>query len=94
MSGPATANMALARVGEAGGDLIDQAEHFGKTGKNPTANRVPRGKEVGMSTINEYLHSQADLIPSGVRTGAVIVAAGIATGSLVYFLSILVGSWA
>jgi len=46
-----------------------------------------------MSTINEYLHNQADLIPSGVRTGAAIAAAGVATGSLVYFLSILVGSW-
>jgi hypothetical protein len=77
----------------AGGDLIDQAEHFRKKGMNPTANRVPRGKEAVMSTINEYLHNQADLIPSGVRTGAAIVAAGIATGSLVYFLSILVGSW-
>jgi hypothetical protein len=64
-----------------------------KSGLNPTANRVPRGKEVVMSTINEYLHNQADLIPSGVRTGAAIVAAGIATGSLVYFLSLLVGSW-
>jgi hypothetical protein len=46
-----------------------------------------------MSTINEYLHSQAGLIPTGVRTGAAIAAAGIATGSLVYFLSILVASW-
>jgi hypothetical protein len=46
-----------------------------------------------MSTINEYLHNQADLIPSGVRTGASVVAAGIATGSLVYLLSILVGTW-
>jgi len=46
-----------------------------------------------MSTINEYLHNQADLIPGVVRTGASVVAAGIATGSLVYFLSILVGTW-
>ena len=76
----------------AGGGLIDQAQHF-KKGLNPTANRVPRGKEEVMSTINEYLHNQAGLIPSGVRTGAAVVAAGIATGSLVYFLSILVGSW-
>jgi len=64
-----------------------------ETGLNPTANRVPRGKEAAMSTINEYIHNQADLIPSGVRTGVAIAAAGIATGSLVYFLSILVGSW-
>ncbi len=46
-----------------------------------------------MSTINEYLHHQVDLIPSGVRAGAAVVAAGIATGSVVYFLSILVGAW-
>ncbi len=46
-----------------------------------------------MSTINEHFHHQADLIPSGVRTGAAVVAAGIATGSVVYFLSILVGTW-
>ncbi len=46
-----------------------------------------------MSAINEYFHHQADLIPSGVRAGAVVVAAGIATGSVVYFLSILVGTW-
>lgn len=46
-----------------------------------------------MSAINQYLHHQADLIPNGVRTGALVVAAGISTGSVVYLLSILVGSW-
>ena len=63
------------------------------TSANPTANRVPRGKEVKMSTINEYLHHQVDLISNGVRTGTAVVAAGVATGTVVYFLSILVGSW-
>jgi hypothetical protein len=46
-----------------------------------------------MSTINEYLHHQVDLIPNGVRAGTAVVAAGVATGTVVYFLSILVGSW-
>ncbi|MBT4949422.1 MAG: hypothetical protein WBH19_08940 [Candidatus Nanopelagicales bacterium] len=46
-----------------------------------------------MSTINEYLHHQVDLISNGVRTGTAVVAAGVATGTVVYFLSILVGSW-
>ena len=46
-----------------------------------------------MSTINQYLHHQADLIHGGVRTGTSIVAAGVATGTVVYFLAILVGSW-
>ena len=32
-----------------------------------------------MSTINEYLHHQVDLIPNGVRTGTAVVAAGVAT---------------
>ena len=77
----------------AGGDLIEPSASLQKKAMNPTANRVPRGKEREMSTINEYLHNQADLIPSGVRTGASVVAAGIATGSLVYLLSILVGTW-
>lgn len=79
----------------AGGDLIEPNETLQKKemSLNPTANRVLRGKEEVMSTINEYLHHRADLIPSGVRTGSAVVASGIATGSLVYFLSILVGSW-
>ncbi len=80
----------------AGGDLIEPIKALQlieRTSLNPTANRVPRGKEAVMSTINEYFHHQADLIPSGVRAGAAVVAAGIATGSVVYFLSILVGTW-
>ena len=64
-----------------------------KISSNPTANRVPRGKEAAMSTINQYLHHQAELIPSGIRTGAAVSGAGIATGTVVYFLSLLVGSW-
>ena len=90
----------MARAGESGrrpdcaNQRIAELHNFRKKfGLNPTANRVPRGKEVVMSTINEYLHNQADLIPSGLRTGATIAAAGIATGSLVFCLSILVGSW-
>ncbi len=79
----------------AGGDLIEPNATLQKKemSLNPTANRVLRGKEEVMSTINEYLHHRADLIPSGVRTGSAVVASGIAAGSLVYFLSILVGSW-
>ena len=38
-----------------------------------------------MSTINEYLHHQVDLISNGVRTGTAVVAAGVATGTVVYF---------
>lgn len=95
MPGPATDNMVWRELVIAGGDLIEPktARREKIFSLNPTANRVPRGKEVLMSAINQYLHHQADLIPNGVRTGALVVAAGISTGSVVYLLSILVGSW-
>jgi hypothetical protein len=64
------------------------------TGSNPTANRVPRGKDIKMTTINQFLHHRSVMLPQGLRTAAAVLAAGVSTGVSVYFLSLLVGNWA
>lgn len=84
-------------LAEAGGDLIEKESSFTEstqTNSNPTANRVPRGKEKLMTTINEYLQHRTWHIASGLRTGVAVVAAGVSTGASFYLLTLLVGSWA